>query len=828
MSTPRGLPALLTALVVACGEPAPAVIFEHRSLDPYDNPFGPSELLFAPQPHRDNPAGVAWSADGGKLYVTLGGSEDFPGRQVAVVDVAAGRVLRRIEVGRSPVRAALHPDGRFLVVTNRFSNWASIIDTTIDEVVRDVEVPFYTIDVAFTPDGRVAYFTNRWKDSVLRWDLAVGERFEVRSTSYDGLALDQPMGVAVGSNPRDIAVTEDGRHVLAASLSSLDLHVLDAETGRWLFRIDINSPVHDVATLGRFAFLGSNGPGTGGRPAEGFDTNADGHPGDGTANVMFQDVQNEIAVVDLEERRLVRRYTSDTICCRDFRDVNPDDPSAGADLPDPDTWTPDRVPFLEPEDTWIVAGALPEQIVAGRRDGTPTLVAVFSASNEVQSFRIDLDEGALVALQAAGGLFATGMNPVHAALSPDGRSLATADHLGESVTRIALGGGPGDEERIVVGDEAGGAFPATDVELGEAFNNMTSLFTVDGDQACVQCHREGGNIAKPVAMPLQQDFAWGTRQVQAYRGAFDSRPWFLEGIMEENNFFAVINEFARKENFCCEEQDPRVWSRYPTQQACFDDPELDGCEHVLDCPNNPPPECRARRYDAPTLTRNEFFLRAARATFGRDRTFGDSLWLADAEGVRQPVPLDFNGITKALGVFLLDRPRLLPNPNQALDLPAARRGEALFRSAETACNLCHPLPLTTVATTPAFNPFGAPIRFPPLITPRRRPDTGANVDLLRPAFMQTFATGLLAAEQGPEGVRFQPPTLRGIWDRAPSFYHDGRAPTLREALVTPGHPALEPGERGFNERDLFPNTHGSTSHLTPSEVRDLITFLLTL
>ena len=60
--------------------------------------------------------------------------------------------------------------------------------------------------------------------------------------------------------------------------------------------------------------------------------------------------------------------------------------------------------------------------------------------------------------------------------------------------------------------------------------------------------------------------------------------------------------------------------------------------------------------------------------------------------------------------------------------------------------------------------------------------------------MQTFATGLLAAEQGPEGVRFQPPTLRGIWDRAPSFYHDGRATTLREALVTPGHPALEPGE----------------------------------
>jgi len=819
--------ALLVVALAACA-PEGKTTFEHLSLDPYENAFGPAELLYAPQPPRDNPAGVAWSSDGRKLYVTLGGSEDFPGHEISVVDVAGGRVLRRVEVGRSPVRAALHPDGRFLVVTNRFSNWASVLDTTTDEVVADVPVPFYTIDVAFTPDGRTAYLTNRWKDSVLRWDVAVGERFEVRSTSYDGVPLDQPMGVPVGSNPRDLAITEDGRFVLAASLGTLDLHVLDAETGSWSFRVPVNSPVHDVATLGRFAFLGNNGPGTGSRPAEGFDTDEDGLPGDSTANVMFQDLQNEIAILDLEERRVVRRYTSDTICCKDFRDVNPDDPTAGRELPDPDTWPADRVAFLEPEDTWIVAGSLPEQVVAGRPGGVATLAAVFSASNEVQAFQVDEDEGTLSPLQTAGSLFSTGMNPVQAALSPDGRFVATADRLGESVTRIPLGGGRGDEERIVVGDESGGAFPATDAELGEAFNNMTSLFTVDGDQSCVHCHREGGNVAKPVAMPLQEDFAWGTRQVQAYRGAFDSRPWFLEGIMEENNFFAVINEFARKENFCCEEADPRVWSRYPTQQTCIDAPDTEGCETVLDCPNHPPPECRARRYDAPTLNRNEHFLRAARATFGRDQTFGDSLWLGGADGARQPVPLDFNGITKALGVFLMSRPRFLPNPNRALDLPAARRGEALFRSAETACNTCHPLPLTTVATTPDFNPFGAPIRFPPLITPRRRPDTGANVDLLRQAFMQTFATGELAAEQGPEGVRFQPPTLRGIWDRAPSFYHDGRARTLREALATPGHPALGAGERGFNERDGFPNTHGSTSHLTPAELADLLTFLSTL
>lgn len=100
--------------------------------------------------------------------------------------------------------------------------------------------------------------------------------------------------------------------------------------------------------------------------------------------------------------------------------------------------------------------------------------------------------------------------------------------------------------------------------------------------------------------------------------------------------------------------------------------------------------------------------------------------------------------------------------------------------------------------------------------------------LLRDAFMQTFATGRLAAEQGPEGVRFQPPTLRGLWDQAPSFLHDGRARTLREALLPPNHPALADGEQGFNERDGFPNTHGNTSQLSDAEVADLIAFLLGL
>jgi len=408
------------------------------------------------------------------------------------------------------------------------------------------------------------------------------------------------------------------------------------------------------------------------------------------------------------------------------------------------------------------------------------------------------------------------MNPYDLAISPDGRRVYVAERLGEHVTVIDAEAGS--TRRVLVGDVSGGEFPATDAELGEAFNFVTAPFTVDGDQACVECHREGGNLARHHTMPLQKDRVWGTRMIQAYRGAMDTRPWFLETAMDEANFFPVINEFNRRENFCCELTDPRVWSGYPTVEQCVATPEASGCNHVIDCENDPPPECAARPYGSPHLTRNEAFLVASRQLFGRDTTFGDAIH------VDGPVPLNFDGITRALGLFLLARPRLLPNPNADLKLAAAERGRRLYESSDTGCAFCHPLPVTTIASAPEFNPFGLPVQFPALITPRKNPITGESADDATAGFLQTFPT----VAQGADGIRFGVPALRGIWDRAERFFHDGRAKSLREALATPGHPALGPGEQGFNETEGVIDTHGGTSQLTTEELDDLIRFLLTL
>lgn len=127
-----------------------------------------------PQPHRDHPYDVAVSLDGKKLYVTLMGSEAEPGNQVAVFNIAARRVIKRIQVGSSPCYIGVHPGGRYMVVLNRFSNYASVIDTKADKVVSEIPLDFYCNYMVYTRDGKRAYVSNRYLNQILVVDVDAG------------------------------------------------------------------------------------------------------------------------------------------------------------------------------------------------------------------------------------------------------------------------------------------------------------------------------------------------------------------------------------------------------------------------------------------------------------------------------------------------------------------------------------------------------------------------------------------------------------------------------------------------------------------------------
>jgi DNA-binding beta-propeller fold protein YncE len=124
-----------------------------------------------PQPHRDHPYGVAITPDGRKLYITLSGNELEPGNEVAVFDVVARKVLKRIRVGRNPRYVGMHPSGKFAFVINRFSNYGSIIDTARDEVTAEIPLDFYCSEIVYNRAGTRAYISNRYLNQILVVDM---------------------------------------------------------------------------------------------------------------------------------------------------------------------------------------------------------------------------------------------------------------------------------------------------------------------------------------------------------------------------------------------------------------------------------------------------------------------------------------------------------------------------------------------------------------------------------------------------------------------------------------------------------------------------------
>ncbi|MCP5117419.1 MAG: hypothetical protein GY953_41875 [bacterium] len=157
--------------------------YRRETLAPVPNPNPAPEQ----QPRRDHPFDVAVSGDGRKVYVGLQGSELEPGSEVAVYDVARDRVVKRISLqpvglpgstGVSPYRLTTHPDGRYILVTNRFSNFASVIDTRTDRIAGEIPTDFYCQGVAFNAAGDLAYIANRYLDQVLVADVhSNGVRF---------------------------------------------------------------------------------------------------------------------------------------------------------------------------------------------------------------------------------------------------------------------------------------------------------------------------------------------------------------------------------------------------------------------------------------------------------------------------------------------------------------------------------------------------------------------------------------------------------------------------------------------------------------------------
>ncbi|MBI5883540.1 MAG: PQQ-binding-like beta-propeller repeat protein [Elusimicrobia bacterium] len=154
----------------------------------------------------DYPKTVAVNNATGKAYVVLYGAH-----QVAVVDIATSRVLKKIPVGFYPVSAAVNPNLNRIYVANYGSNSVSVIDGAADAVLAHVAVGSKPKAVAVKRRGARVYAANSGDKTV---------------TVLDGRTLAVAATLASGGVPESMVVDEAADQVFVANTADASITVL--------------------------------------------------------------------------------------------------------------------------------------------------------------------------------------------------------------------------------------------------------------------------------------------------------------------------------------------------------------------------------------------------------------------------------------------------------------------------------------------------------------------------------------------------------------------------------------------------------------------------
>ncbi len=129
-----------------------------------------------------------------------------------------------------PLSAALSPDGKFLLVLNcgLHAPSISVIRTDAMKETARVPVPDAWLGLAFSPDGRHVYSSGGSRNSI----------FDFSFSAQGELKLSREIQAAPGAQPAamdfigDVAVSPDGRRILASELFHDRILVINVQTGQ--------------------------------------------------------------------------------------------------------------------------------------------------------------------------------------------------------------------------------------------------------------------------------------------------------------------------------------------------------------------------------------------------------------------------------------------------------------------------------------------------------------------------------------------------------------------------------------------------------------------
>ena len=144
----------------------------------------------------NTPAGVLWHD--GHVLVCLYGEADL-----AVVDPADGKVLRRVQTGRGAHNMFIPHDRSVMYVTNRVAGTISVLNPQTLDKIRDLRVPGGPDDMDFAPDGKM-WTGLRWAHAVAVIDPATGAMQKI-------LVGRSPHGIWLNTHPNGRPVQVSAR-----------------------------------------------------------------------------------------------------------------------------------------------------------------------------------------------------------------------------------------------------------------------------------------------------------------------------------------------------------------------------------------------------------------------------------------------------------------------------------------------------------------------------------------------------------------------------------------------------------------------------------------
>lgn len=204
---------------------------------------GASHELLRTIPVGKRPRGIKVSADGLTLYVATSGSPRMgPGADperarsavadksadgIAIIDLRAGAVARRLDVGSDPEEFALSRDGRSVIVSNEDIGEASIWDIETGRLVAKATVSGEPEGVALHPTRDAVYITCEEE----------GEIYVLHSHTAERITH-----FKLGGRPRTVAFSADGRRAYIPLEMTPEVAVIDAMEDRFLEKITLPTP----------------------------------------------------------------------------------------------------------------------------------------------------------------------------------------------------------------------------------------------------------------------------------------------------------------------------------------------------------------------------------------------------------------------------------------------------------------------------------------------------------------------------------------------------------------------------------------------------------